>query len=164
MTMSSRIGVMNAGRIEQVGKPAEIYEYPGSRYVADFIGTANLLDGIVRPASAGHVVVRCPDWPGDLAVAHDGRIAEGAPVTVMIRPEKMVMGRERPAEPGNAAQGTVREIAYLGDISIYHVQLDGGKIVEAAQTNLRHTAEQRLTWGDKVWVSWHPANAVALTR
>jgi putrescine transport system ATP-binding protein len=164
MTMSSRIGVMNAGRIEQVGQPAEIYEYPGSRFVADFIGTANLLDGTAERASAGQVAVRCPDWAGELAVAHESQIAGGTPVTVMIRPEKMVMSRERPAEPGNAAQGTVREIAYLGDISIYHVELDSGKIVEASQTNLRHTTEQRLTWGDKVWVSWHPANAVALTR
>lgn len=164
MTMSSRIGVMNAGRIEQVGTPAEIYEYPHSRYVADFIGTANLLDGIVQTHAADTVVVQCPDMPSAVAVSQVGAVPAGSSVTVMIRPEKMTMGRDRPAGEVNAVSGRVRDIAYLGDISIYHVQLDSGKILEVAQTNLRHTAEQRVTWEDVVWVGWHPANAVVLTQ
>jgi putrescine transport system ATP-binding protein len=164
MTMSSRIGVMDAGRIEQVGTPAEIYEYPQSRYVADFIGTANLFAGTVLDHVGEAVAVRCPDLPATATVVQAGAVAVGTPVTVMVRPEKMTMARDRPADAANAARGVVRDIAYLGDISIYHVQLDGGKTVAVSQTNLRHTAEQRITWEDTVWIGWHPANAVLLNR
>jgi putrescine transport system ATP-binding protein len=164
MTMSSRIGVMNAGRIEQIGAPAEIYEYPRTRFVADFIGTANLFDGTVTEDANDHLLASCPDLPAVVSVAHAGAVPVGTPVTVMVRPEKMTMGRERPGDGLNVAHGLVREIGYLGDVSIYHVQLDSGKVVEVAQTNLRHTAEQKITWGDQVWIAWHPANAVVLTQ
>ena len=164
LTMSSRIGVMNAGWIEQVGTPAEIYEYPQTRFVADFIGTANLLDGTVIGDDSGHVLARCPDMPSDIRAGTAGAIPLGSPVTVMVRPEKMIMGRARPADERNAASGVVRDIAYLGDISIYHVRLESGKVIEVSQTNLRHTAEQPITWEDHVWVSWHPANAMVLAQ
>jgi putrescine transport system ATP-binding protein len=102
--------------------------------------------------------------PAPVTVSQAGAVPPGAPVTVMVRPEKMTMGRDRPADETNAARGTVRDIAYLGDISIYHVRLDSGKVVEVAQTNLRHTAEHKISWEDTVWIGWHPANAVVLTQ
>ena len=164
MTMSARIGVMNSGYIEQIGTPVEIYEYPGTRFVADFIGTANMFDGVVTHDEPHHVVVACPELEHELIVAHGGRTPVGAPVTVMVRPEKVAVQRDKPAEGMNWAQGRVADIAYLGDVSIYHVKLASGRRVQVSVTNLRHTGEQPLTWEDEVYLVWHPANALVLTQ
>ncbi|MEO0036064.1 MAG: hypothetical protein RLZZ501_2087, partial [Pseudomonadota bacterium] len=165
MTMSSRIAVMNAGCLEQVGTPVEIYEYPGTRFVADFIGAANMFEGVVVSESRDLLVVNCPELDGEVAVAHAGAVPVGAPVTVMVRPEKvMVSPRAIPAEVVNQVQGTVADIAYLGDVSIFHVVLKSGRRVEVLRTNLRHTGEQELTWDDEVTLAWHPGNALVLTR
>ncbi|MBI3443868.1 MAG: ABC transporter ATP-binding protein [Magnetospirillum sp.] len=163
MTMSSRIGLMNAGRIEQVGSPVEIYEYPGSRFVADFIGAANMFEGTVK-GGGGRLAIACPELAHDLEVAHADPLPAGSAVTVMVRPEKMMISRDKPEAGLNWAEGVVADIAYLGDVSIYHVRLTSGRKVQALQTNLRHTEEQRLTWDDAVHLSWHPANALVLTR
>ncbi len=164
MTMSARIGVMRAGLIEQVGTPVEVYEYPATSFVADFIGTANMFGGVVTADAASHVVVRSPELERDLSIAHSGTLPVGAPVTVMVRPEKMTLSRDEPAADWNWVQGTVSDIAYLGDISIYHVALASGRRVQVSQTNLRHGSEQRLTWDDVVYAAWHPANALVLTQ
>jgi putrescine transport system ATP-binding protein len=164
MTMSSRIGVMNAGRIQQVGTPVDIYEYPQSRYVADFIGAANMFEGTVSASSGETVVVGCPELAHDLTIAHAEPLAPTSPVAVMVRPEKVAIGREKPADGLNWAKGTVADIAYLGDVSIYHVRLESGRKVEALQANLRHAEQRKLTWEDQVFLSWHPADALVLTR
>jgi len=164
MTMSSRIGVMNSGQIQQVGTPVDIYEFPGSRFVADFIGAANMFEGTVRKADGQRVVVACPELGRDLDVLHAGAVMAGAPVTVMIRPEKMSVGRERPTEGLNWAQGVIADIVYLGDVSIYHVRLVSGHVVQVLQTNLRHTGDLRLIWEDEVFLAWNSANAVVLTQ
>ncbi len=163
MTMSGRIAVMHEGRLEQVGAPAEIYEYPTTRYVADFIGTANMFDGVVVENEPHEVAVRTEE-AGVLRIFHAASVAPGTPVTVMVRPEKMKASRLRPEEDFNISEGVVRDIAYLGGSSIYRVALPCGKTVQVAQANLRHTAEQRLTWEDRVFLSWHPANGLVLRR
>ncbi len=163
MTMSSRVAVMRDGRIEQVGTPVEVYEYPTSRYVADFIGTANIFEGIVTEATAGETRVQ-GEVVGEMRIAQAAGLPPGAAVTVMVRPEKMAIARERPGTQYNAVAGVVRDIAYLGGVSVYHIALDGGRVVQASLTNLRHTAEQRITWEDRVWLSWHPANALVLVQ
>ncbi len=164
MTMSARIGVMNAGLIEQVGTPVEIYEYPATTFVADFIGTANMFDGVVAVDDQTHTVVDCAELDTRLTVGHGGGVAVGAPVTVMVRPEKMTVQRDAPEDRVNCAHGVVADIAYLGDISIYHVRLASGRKVQVALTNLRHTSEQRLTWDDEVYLTWHPANSLVLVQ
>ena len=164
MTMSARIGVMNAGIIEQIGTPVEIYEYPTTTFVADFIGTANMFDGVVCLEEQDRTVVDCAEIDAQLTVGHSTGVAIGAPVTVMVRPEKMSVQREAPAEGINHIHGVVSDIAYLGDISIYHVRLESGRKVQVALTNLRHTSEQRLTWDDQVFLTWHPANSLVLVQ
>jgi putrescine transport system ATP-binding protein len=164
MTMSARIGVMNGGLIEQVGTPVEIYEYPTTTFVADFIGTANMFEGVVALDEQSHTVVDCPELDAKLTVGHSSGVAVGAPVTVMVRPEKMMVQREAPEERLNCAHGVVADIAYLGDISIYHVRLASGRKLQVALTNLRHTSEQRLTWDDEVYLTWHPANSLVLVQ
>jgi putrescine transport system ATP-binding protein len=156
MTMSSRVAVMDRGRILQVGRPHEVYEYPANRFVADFIGTANFFAGSI---AADGCRFNADGLVQPLTV--DGNLPAGA-ATVMVRPEKLVMGREAPADATNVLVGKVAEIAYLGDVSIYHVRLESGAVVLATAANLRHSSEPGLTWDDRVFLSWHPANAVVL--
>lgn len=159
MTMSTRIAVMDAGRILQVGRPHEIYEYPADRMVADFIGTANFFDGVVDQAE-GSLCFRANGIDAPLAI--EGDLAAGTVASIMVRPEKIIMSRD--AQPGafNQLRGKVVEIAYLGDVSIYHVRMANGATVLATSANLRHSAEPAVTWNDEVVLSWHPGNAVVL--
>lgn len=159
MTMSTRIAVMDAGSILQVGRPHEIYEYPVNRMVADFIGTANFFDGVVEKADGG-IAFRANGV--DVPLAVDGDLAPGTLASIMVRPEKIAMTRE--PQPGalNQLRGKVVEIAYLGDVSIYHVKLAGGPTVLVTNANLRHSAVPAVTWEDEVVLSWHPRNAVVL--
>jgi putrescine transport system ATP-binding protein len=154
MTMSSRIAVMDHGRILQVGRPHEVYEFPANRFVADFIGTANFFEGQVAQG-----VFLAQGFALPLGLHGD---ETDGPATLMVRPEKMAMGREAPPGGLNQMRGTVAEIAYLGDVSIYHVRLGTGQVVMATAANLRHSAEPGLTWDDQVTLSWHPANQVVL--
>ncbi len=159
MTMSSRIAVMNRGRILQVGRPHDIYEYPTDRFVADFIGDANLFEGV---AAADGIRVDGLERP--LAVA--GAPAAGVAAAVMVRPEKIAMAREAAAAAaaGDANQlaGEVVEIGYHGDVSAYRVRLGSGRVVLVTAANLRHAAEPAIGRGDRVVLSWHPGNAVVL--
>ncbi|WP_416899185.1 MAG: ABC transporter ATP-binding protein [Minwuia sp.] len=165
MTMSGRIGVMNAGGLLQVGTPSEIYEYPATRFVADFIGTANLFDGVLGSEDEAGAPMHCPELGIDMRVSRRGAAAEGAPVTVMVRPEKMhITLDENTALQPNRLPGIVQDIGYLGDMSVYHVRLESGRVVQTSQLNSQHTAERRITWEDRVVLSWHPDNAVVLAR
>jgi putrescine transport system ATP-binding protein len=165
MTMSGRIGVMNAGALQQIGTPPEIYEYPATRFVADFIGTANMFDGVLETEDDEGVTVSCADLGTDIRVSRRGSAAEGASVTVMLRPEKMRISLAGEEDGGqNRVTGTVQDIGYFGDMSIFHVRLANGQVLQTAQLNYRHTAEQQITWEDRVAVSWHPDDAVVLAR
>ncbi len=167
MTMASRIAVMSEGRFLQVGAPAEIYETPATRFVADFIGNVNLMDGTLVEDEADHVVVDC----GDLRhwIGHGITGTPGMKVTVAVRPEKIRIGREPPADaaPGaafNRVRGVVKEVAYFGSFTIYHLQLAGGRIVKVSQSNAERRAGDALTWDDAAWASWSPLAQVVLTQ
>ena len=162
MTVADRMGVMHRGRLVQVGTPAEIYEEPNSRWVADFIGDVNLLEGKVSE-----------DWPGGnvIASAGAGRLRTAKPlgmrageaVCIALRPEKVRISHERPAKVDeNAVSGTVWDIGYLGDISLYKVKLGSGLVVEAAAPNAGH-AGAPFALGDKVWLNWDADAGVVLT-
>ena len=159
MTMSTRIAVMDAGRILQVGRPHDIYEYPVNRTVADFIGTANFFDGVVEKAADGFQF-RANGI--DVPLVVEGELSAGSLASIMVRPEKIAMSREPQAGALNQLKGKVVEIAYLGDVSVYHVKLGSGATVLVTNANLRHAAEPAVTWNDEVVLSWHPANAVVL--
>lgn len=163
MTMSTRIGIMNDGYVEQVATPKEIYEFPATRFVADFIGAANMFAGVLVSLDARGAVVHIPEIAADVQVAHAGAASPGMPVTVMVRPEKVRISKAQPESAVNRTEGTVVEIGYLGDMSIFHVRLDSGKVIQASQLNLHHEADHRITWEDRVHLTWHPSNAVMLT-
>ena len=161
MTMSTRIAVMNHGKIVQVGKPNEIYEFPQSRFVADFIGSVNLFQGQLKEDFPDHALVECAEVGADLAVGHAAAYSPGAALCVAVRPEKL-----RLAKPGegldlpNRLPGRVRDVAYLGDSCVYHVTLDGGKVVKATAPNLGRWDDQPFARDEAVTVGWAAAASI----
>jgi len=166
MTLASRIGVMNHGEIVQVGTPAEIYEYPVTRFVADFIGSVNMFEGRLIEDEPDYVRVESPDLGGVFHVGHGVSAAPNATVWVALRPEKIHIASERPAGEGdNRVAGVVSEIAYLGDQSIYLVRLAGGRMVRVTQPNIvRQTGIGPVTWEQPVWLSWDSSSPVVVTQ
>ncbi|MEO3435346.1 polyamine ABC transporter ATP-binding protein [Inquilinus sp. CAU 1745] len=169
MTMSSRIAVMDSGLIAQLGTPTEIYEYPASKFVAEFIGSVNTFSGRLVEDEPGYVTIASEETGCDLYIDHGISAPEGAQVWVAVRPEKMTISKEPPAgydaeSPRNATRGTVHEIAYLGDMSIYLIRLASGKTVRVTAPNLTRMTELPITWQDEVYVSWQPYAGVVLTQ
>ncbi len=162
MTMSTRIAVMDEGRILQVGSPSTIYEYPATRYVADFIGSVNLFDGRVTGSADGLLFIHCDEVGANMAIAHGEPLTAGTPVSVALRPEKMVVSDVKPDKDANVLRGIVSEIAYLGDVSIYHVELPNKTLVHVQLTNLARLTSSPLTWEQDVWLTWEPENGVVL--
>jgi putrescine transport system ATP-binding protein len=166
MTLASRIGVMNHGEIIQVGTPSDIYEYPSSRFVADFIGSVNMFEGRLIEDEPDYVRVASDELGGTFHVSHGVSAAPDAIVWVALRPEKIQVSRERPdGGEDNRVQGVVSEIAYRGDQSVYLVRLAGGRQVRVTQPNsLRQGADARIRWDDAVWLSWDSSSPVVVTR
>ncbi|MDA0997511.1 MAG: ABC transporter ATP-binding protein [Proteobacteria bacterium] len=163
MTVSDRIAVMDQGVIRQIGTPRQIYEKPDNRFVADFVGAANLFDGTVVADAEGEVTVRGPALGADIRVLADGGGSLGQAATVMVRPEKIAIARSLAAGGGNQLSGTIKDIGYLGDLSIYHVRLDTGWVVQASMANSRQSTEQPLTWDERVELAWPAGDGVFLT-
>ena len=168
MTLASRIGVMNHGEIVQVGTPSDIYEYPISRFVADFVGSVNLFEGTLVEDEPDYVRVASKDLGGHFFVNHGVSAAPDATVWVALRPEKIHIDREPPAgeEEDNRVRGVVKEIAYLGDLSVYLVQLPTGRMVRVTRPNRRRqsAAFDRITWDEEVWLSWDGSSPVVVTQ
>lgn len=164
MTMSTRIGVMHEGSIRQIGSPTEIYEYPNSHYVAQFIGAMNIFDGIVEDEEADSVLIKCDDIESNLYISQSSPAPTGANVSVAIRPEKIQISATPPSDyTNNYVHGIVDDIAYLGDVSIYHVRISSGKIIMAQVSNSIKISEMPVTWNDEVYVYWRPENGVVLS-
>jgi putrescine transport system ATP-binding protein len=163
MTVASRIGVMNGGRLVQVGPPGEVYEQPNSRWVAGFIGDVNLLEGRVTSSGLGHAMIDSAAG-GRLGVAHQADLAPGTHVWVALRPEKIEFdGRAPLAGAENSFSGRVSEIGYLGGTSIYKVRLDNGVEMKAAVVN-RERKAVAVAVGDRVWLNFKAEAGVVLTR
>ncbi|MDF2998787.1 MAG: spermidine/putrescine transporter ATPase subunit [Xanthobacteraceae bacterium] len=165
MTVADRIAVMDQGKLIQVAPPAEVYEQPNSRYVAGFIGDVNLIEAKVESVEPNLVRLRSDATDMSLVIADHVDTKTGDTVWIAIRPEKVKVDLDPPHDQGvNALPGTIWDIGYLGDLSIYHVELPNGARVKAAKPNLTRMVERPITWDDKVWVSWTPDAGVVLTR
>jgi len=168
MTIASRIAVMHQGKIAQTGTPREVYEYPNSRVVAEFIGSVNIFEGIIIEDKADHVTLRSAEAGCDLLIGHGISGALGGTAWVAMRPEKLRLSpappSEPPAGPFNLTRGVVKDIAYLGGLSIYVIELFTGKAVRATLPNLAHGTDLPLDWGQEVWLSWDAVAGVALTQ
>jgi putrescine transport system ATP-binding protein len=163
MTLASRIGVMNHGEIVQAGTPSEIYEFPGSKFVADFVGSVNIFEGKLIEDEPEHVRIASDELGATIYVSHGISAPPEAIVWAAIRPEKIFMSTAQPEGKDNVVRGAVQDIAYLGDLSIYLVKLATGKVVRVTQPNTSRHAEA-ITWDQQVYLSWDPTSPVVVTR
>lgn len=161
MTMASRIAVMSEGRFLQVGAPTDIYETPATRFVADFIGNVNLMEGTLTVDQPDHVVITCADCTH--YVGHGITGTEGMAVTVALRPEKIKLDCDKPAGDQNQVSGTVKDMSYFGSYTVYHLALPSGQALKVSESNTERHREKPLTWGDTAWASWSPTAQVVLT-
>jgi putrescine transport system ATP-binding protein len=163
MTMADRIAIMDKGEVVQVATPAEVYEAPTSRFVANFVGNVNMFEGRVAERTAQNARITGATG-AQILVENAGDAVAGADVAFAIRPEKIRVSSKKPADGLNALEGQVYDIAYLGDMTVYHVRLDDGQVVRASAMNATRAAEDPLTWDDRAWVSFRPDAGVVLTR
>ena len=165
MTLSTRIAVMDKGEFVQTGSPTEIYEFPESRMVADFIGSANILEGKVTKDEVDHV--RVSTELGEVYIDHGQATKQGSRIWVAIRPEKIhiTKGKPKKSKP-NQAIGVVDDIGYLGNSSIYKIRLNNGLIVDVTEPNQIRPKNRthRITWEDEVYLEWDASSAMLLNK
>jgi putrescine transport system ATP-binding protein len=164
MTLSTRIAVMDKGIIRQTGTPTEIYEFPKTKFVADFIGSINQFAGTVKSVTKDKAIVACADWAGDIIVDRDATIDVGQNVFVAVRPEKISINKKTPAKGLNAVEGKVLDLGYFGKDSLYRVKLSSSALVRVNRVNDQRGGESARVaqWEDKVWLSFEPSAAILL--
>jgi putrescine transport system ATP-binding protein len=173
MTMAGRIGVMNAGRLEQVATPRELYEAPRSRWVAEFVGDINLFDGQIETREGGQLTVA-----SRLAIAtrEAGTLYVAAPrdpltkenVCVAIRPEKVKLSRRGPVADNthalNRLEGVVTDVSYLGGVTAYKVKLDSGAVLRSSMANTARLDLDAYSVGQRVVAWFSPEDCVVLEQ
>ena len=162
MTMASRIAVMSEGYFLQIGEPDVIYETPNSRQVADFIGNVNMFEGTVTVDEPDHVVVKCDECTHYVGHGITGNL--GMAVGVALRPEKIVLSKEKPEGEYNWAEGVVTEIVYFGDHTTYHLKTAKGQVIKAQEINNTRDLSCGLTWGDHAYMHWGDLAMIVLTH
>ncbi|UPW18975.1 putrescine ABC transporter ATP-binding subunit PotG [Agarivorans sp. TSD2052] len=162
MTMASRVAIMNRGQFIQVGEPEEIYEYPNSRFSAEFIGSVNVFEGVVRDNDNDSATIDSPELGYPINLNHGVSAAPGVPFMIAVRPEKMSIFKTLKGRNSNVCQGIVEDIAYLGNQSIYYVRLASGKRVTAAMPNSSRHRNNMPTWNDSVYLCWQADSCVVL--
>jgi len=163
MTLSTRLGVMTAGQIVQIGTPHDVYEYPNTRFVADFIGSVNIFEGKIAEDADDHVVIQSPEAGCDILVSHGISGVKGQSVAVALRPEKIAIERQLPETLPNRIAARVEDVAYMGNLSVFHVTLASGKQVKVSQTNRRRSDEAAIRAGEAVEIGWDGAASVVVT-
>lgn len=163
MMLSTRIAVMEAGRLRQVDTPKRMYEYPGSRFVAEFIGNINVFEGRVTASEPDRVAVECADAGTVLHAQTSQDLAAGRRASIAIRPEKIFIDKEPPAGSGQTTlRGVVWDFGYFGNLSLYQVRLASGKVVLVSAQNRRRSADRPIDWEDEVYLSWDAASTILL--
>ncbi|MDT3707300.1 MAG: polyamine ABC transporter ATP-binding protein [Thiobacillus sp.] len=163
MSLATRIGVMNQGEIVMVGEPTDIYEFPNSRFVAGFIGSVNMFEGVVVEDEPDHVRIRSAEAGTDIHVGHGVDCAPDQTLWYAIRPEKITLSRERPAGDANITRGMVEDIAYLGDMSVFQIKLDSGRYIRVTKTNSLRGDPDAIKWDEYVWCQWGDTSGSVLT-
>jgi putrescine transport system ATP-binding protein len=161
MTVASRVAVMDNGRIIQADTPARIYEMPNSVYVADFIGEVTIIPGTARKSGEGYEIAYA-EGVTPLYAETETTFDNGETCHIALRPEKVAISAERPEDRRNAVQGKIIDIAYLGNLSTYHVALPNCQMIKAQTANTRRLSRRGFTWEDTVWLSWTDTAAVLL--
>jgi spermidine/putrescine transport system ATP-binding protein len=167
LAMASRCAVMNRGLLQQVATPSDLYEYPSSRFVADFIGQVNLFEGRLAVDEPDYAVVEAPELAAPVYLDHGVSGASDTTVWVALRPEKIQLHKTTPIPSdapadNNLVAGVIRHIVYLGSESIYDVELKGGRLVKALRSNLTRSDQEDLNISDAVWLTWRAAAPAVL--
>ncbi len=163
MTMADRIAILDKGQVMQVATPAEVYEAPVSRFVANFVGNVNMLEGKVAARKETSVTITGASG-AQIVVENAGAAKMGDEVAFAIRPEKIRVSSRKPEGAANVMEGEVYDLAYLGDMTVYHVRLSDGQVVKASALNSARVTEDPLTWNDRAWISFPPDAGVVLSR
>jgi ABC-type Fe3+/spermidine/putrescine transport system ATPase subunit len=172
LSMASRVAVINKGEVAQLAPPADLYEYPANRFVADFVGSVNIFEGKLTLDEPDKAAVDCPGL-GKIYLNHGVTGPHGADVWVALRPEKIylhvpgkgkaVRAAAQDAPDGhNLARGTIKGMSYLGDITLYEIQLEGGQMIRVSRPNLSRHDQEDFTWDDKVSMHWRADSPVVL--
>ena len=166
MTLASRIGVMNRGEIVQIGTPTEIYEFPSTKFVADFIGSVNMFEGSLIEDLPDRVRIESAELGSVIYVDHGISAAPSAVVWAAIRPEKIEILRTAPAQTNeNCVRGVVQEIAYMGDVSVYLVKIESGRTMRVTVPNVeRLSDDERIQWDESVYLTWHASSPIVVTQ
>jgi spermidine/putrescine ABC transporter ATP-binding subunit len=172
LSMACRIAVINKGEVAQLAAPSDLYEYPANRFVADFVGSVNIFEGKLTVDEKDKAVVDCPEV-GKIYMDHGVTGAHDATVWVAIRPEKITLhvpgkgdavraaAKDSP-EGHNFARGTIKGMSYLGDITLFEIEIESGAMIRVSRPNLSRTDQHDFTWGDKVSMHWNSASPVVL--
>jgi ABC-type Fe3+/spermidine/putrescine transport system ATPase subunit len=166
LSMAGRIAVMDKGRVQQTAPPAELYEFPRTRFVADFIGSVNLIEGRVDACAESRIRLMAPGITAALEIDQDAPLPVGSTGWLALRPEKVEISKQPPADTSrNTLQGTVEEITYLGEVSIFHVRIDADRpLIKATIANVDRVTRRPFTWGDRVHLSWTSTCGVVLSQ
>ena len=166
MTMATRVAIMSDGKLRQVGTPREIYDYPNSRFTAEFIGETNLISGTVIEDAPDSCVIASKELVNPIRLGHGITGPADQDVWVSLRPEDVNLSRSKPTNDFNWEEGKVKEIAYLGSFAIYHVELASGTIIKSTVASSRWylADEEPPTWDETVYVTWRDNMPVPLTR
>ena len=165
MTMADRIAVMDRGRIVQVATPGEIYEQPRTRFVAEFVGDVNILEGRASVRENGFWRLESPAATKALTVGDPDEVLQsGQVVAIAVRPEKIAIHREAPPGAQNVLEGEVWDIGYLGDWTVYRVRLDSGAVVRVTRANASRYVAAPIDWDERVALTFAPESAVILPR
>jgi spermidine/putrescine transport system ATP-binding protein len=172
LAMACRCAVMNRGLLQQVATPSDLYEFPNSRFVADFIGSVNIFEGKLEIDAQDHAVVAAPELSTPVYLDHGVSGAKGGVVWVALRPEKIELHKRAGGEPApvmedapaghNVVPGVIRHIAYLGSESVYEVELDNSRRVKTLRSNLTRWDQEDFAWDEPVWLAWNACSAVVL--
>ncbi len=164
MTLSTRIAVMDKGVIRQTGTPTEVYEFPKTKFVADFIGSINQFAGTVKSVTKDKATIACADWGGEITVNRDASVDVGQNVSVAVRPEKISISKKPLAKGLNAVEGKVIDLGYFGKDSLYRVKLPSSALIRVNRVNDQrgHETERVAQWEDQVWLSFEPSAAILL--
>ena len=160
--MATRIAVMNAGEIVQIGSPSEIYERPINRFVAEFIGSINFIEGKVEEISAGTATIRHATSDILFRVESADGFARGAPVSIAIRPERLTIAAPGTTGFANSADGTIDNVVYFGSSSLSNITLDSGEHFQVSAANTGGQARLRLAAGTRVTVGWSAEDGFVL--
>ena len=165
MTLATRIAVMDAGKFVQIGTPSEVYEFPASRFIANFFGQINVFDATVVASDDHFLTARLDDSNTEIRTRDHQRLAPGTRCSIGVRPEKLLISTEAPAQDGyTVTRGVVEDLAYYGNRSLYRVRSQNGRMIQVSAQNYQRSSELLLEWDDEVFLSWHSECSVVLSQ